>query len=140
ANGGLGIHAQVKVRVADDRFPDDIFPSRSEWDEDAGEWHAVAGTDSSPVVRRYGDGTVLVETTLGRLLFNESLPRDYAYYPRTESADPNHGLTKKDLGFVVGELVERYPKAIVGQSLDSVKDLGFEYATRAGLTISVADV
>ncbi|HEY1739824.1 MAG TPA: DNA-directed RNA polymerase subunit beta', partial [Acidimicrobiia bacterium] len=139
ANGGLGIHALVKVRVADDRFPEDVFPARTEWDDEAG-WREVPGAERSPVARRYGDGTVLVETSLGRLMFNESLPRDYAFYPRPDAESPRHGLTKKDLGFVVGELVEQYPKAIVAQSLDSIKDLGFEYATRAGLTISVADV
>ena len=41
---------------------------------------------------------------------------------------------------IVGELVEHYTKAEVATSLDKLKELGFEYSTRAGLTISIADV
>jgi len=37
-------------------------------------------------------------------------------------------------------LVEQYPRAVVADSLDKLKDLGFDYATRSGLTISIADV
>ena len=136
---GLDIHAIIRVRMSDDRFPEDKFQARSEWDEASGEWVTVAGAEASPVLRRSGDGIVLVETTLGRLLLNEALPRDYAYYPR-ETSDKGRGLTKKDLGFIVGELVEQYPKALVAQSLDKIKDLGFRFATVSGLTISVADV
>ncbi len=145
---GLDVHALVQVRMSDDRFPEDKFPARMEWDEAAGVWKPGLGTDRSPVLRRSGDGIVLVETTLGRLLFNETLPRDYAFYPREENDtgynEEDHksgrGLKKKSLGFIVGELVDQYPKATVAQSLDKIKDLGFKFATIAGLTISVADV
>ena len=40
----------------------------------------------------------------------------------------------------MGELVELYTKAEVATSLDKLKELGFEYSTRAGLTISISDV
>ncbi len=136
---GLDIHAVIRVRVPDDRFPEDRFTARVDYDEASGEWKAVPGAERSPVVRRYGDGIVLVESTLGRLLFNESLPRDYVFYPRPEN-DKGKGLTKRDLGAVVGELVEKYPKAVVAETLDRIKDLGFRFATIAGLTISIADV
>ena len=136
---GLDIHATIRVRMADDRFPEDKFPARMDWDEAKGEWITNPDAAKSPVVRRSGDGIVLVETTLGRLLLNESMPRDYAFYPRIDM-DKGRGLTKKDLGFIVGELVEQYPKATVATSLDKIKDLGFRFATVAGLTISVADV
>ena len=67
-----------------------------------------------------GDGRVLVETTLGRLLFNEAFPPDFPFHgPRR--------CKKRDLTELVGELVENYPKAVVAESLDKLKDLGFEY-------------
>jgi DNA-directed RNA polymerase subunit beta' len=137
ADVGLDIHATIRVRMDAARFPADRFPPRQEWDDAAGEWKDVDGAADSPVVRSYEDGRVLAESTLGRLLFNEALPATYPYFPRERHPK---GLTKKDLSVVVGELVETYPKALVGQSLDSIKDLGFRFASIAGLTISVADV
>ena len=53
---------------------------------------------------------------------------------------PRRVLRKRDLTELISELVEEYPRAVVAESLDKLKDLGFEYATRAGLTISIADV
>src|SRR5262249_42685717 len=47
---------------------------------------------------------------------------------------------KRDVTELISELVERYPRAVVAESLDKLKDLGFEYSTQAGLTISIADV
>src|SRR5262249_15230121 len=49
-------------------------------------------------------------------------------------------LRKRDVTELIGELVERYPRAVVAESLDKLKDLGFEYSTQAGLTISISDV
>ena len=49
-------------------------------------------------------------------------------------------VRKRDVTEIVGELVELYTKAEVATSLDKLKELGFEYSTRAGLTISISDV
>ena len=123
----LSLHAVIKVRMPTGRFPEELFPTRDAKHEDA------------VVLRRSGsngDGAVLVESTLGRFLFNEAFPTDFpfqgAYAPR--------GLKKRELTAIVGDLVDAYSKAEVAESLDHLKDLGFEYATRAGLTISIADV
>ena len=78
------------------------------------------------------DGSVLLETTLGRALFNEALPEDYPYV--------NVEVGKKKLGEIVNDLAERYPKVQVGVTLDKLKDLGFKWATRSGVTVSIADV
>jgi DNA-directed RNA polymerase subunit beta' len=122
----LSLHARIKVRMPSARFPEDEFPTRDAKHEDA------------VVVKRFGsngDGTVLVESTLGRLLFNEAFPPDFPY----RGTGPN-GLKKRALTEIVGELVDRYTKEEVAESLDNLKDLGFDFATRAGLTISIADI
>ena len=49
-------------------------------------------------------------------------------------------MKKRDLTEIASVLVESHPRAVVAQSLDKLKDLGFEFATRSGLTISIADV
>ncbi|WP_148572845.1 DNA-directed RNA polymerase subunit beta' [Nocardioides caldifontis] len=74
----------------------------------------------------------LRETTLGRALFNEALPADYPYV--------NEEVGKKRLGEIVNDLAERYTKVEVAHALDALKDLGFHWATRSGVTVSIDDV
>ncbi len=75
---------------------------------------------------------MLLETTLGRALFNEALPADYPY--------ADYEVGKKQLGQIVNDLAERYPKVEVATCLDRLKDLGFHWATRSGVTVSIGDV
>ncbi len=75
---------------------------------------------------------LLLETTLGRALFNETLPEDYEYV--------NVQVDKKRLSGIVNALAERYPKVQVAATLDALKDTGFHWATRSGLTVSISDV
>ena len=72
------------------------------------------------------------ETTLGRALFNEVLPEGYDYV--------EYDVTKKLLGKIVDDLAEGFTKVKVAQTLDSLKSLGFYWATRAGITIAIEDV
>jgi len=78
------------------------------------------------------DGSVLLETTLGRALFNEALPADYPYV--------NVEVDRKKLSQIVNDLAERYPKVEVAVTLDRLKALGFKWATRSGVTVSSSDV
>ncbi len=74
----------------------------------------------------------LLETTLGRALFNEALPADYPYVEAV--AD------KGQLSAIVNDLAERYPKVEVAATLDRIKDAGFYWATRSGVTVSLSDI
>ena len=49
-------------------------------------------------------------------------------------------MTKKELGQIVNDLAERYPKVAVAQTLDALKAAGFHWATRSGITIAIDDV
>jgi DNA-directed RNA polymerase subunit beta' len=73
-----------------------------------------------------------IETTLGRCLLNETLPTDYPFV--------NFEVGKKQLSVIVNELAETYPKVEVAAALDALKDAGFHWATRSGVTISIEDV
>src|SRR5690349_12932088 len=80
-----------------------------------------------------GEGEIrTVDTTLGRAIFNEALPADYPFV--------NEQIGKKQLGVIVNDLAERYSKVDVGVALDNLKDTGFHWATRSGVTISIEDV
>ncbi len=77
-------------------------------------------------------GTATHETTLGRALFNELLPADY---PWVEAV-----ADKSLISSIVNDLAERYPKVKVAETLDRVKDAGFYWATRSGVTVALSDV
>jgi len=133
---GVSLHAVIKVRMPSARFPEDEFPERDDKHTD----RIVLRRDGGN-----GHGRVLVETTLGRLLFNEAFPAGFPFQsPRqigkADEEKKDTGFKKRELTEIVGELVDRYSRAEVATSLDNLKDLGFEYSTRAGLTISIADV
>ena len=76
--------------------------------------------------------TVTLETTLGRALFNDTLPADYPFV--------NYEVGKKALGAIVNDLAERYTKVEVAASLDALKEAGFTWATQSGVTVSIDDV
>jgi len=75
---------------------------------------------------------IVIETTLGRALFNETLPPDYAFV--------DTDVDKKVLSAIVNDLAERYPKVAVAATLDALKEAGFHWATRSGVTVSISDV
>ena len=52
----------------------------------------------------------------------------------------NYEVGKKALGAIVNDLAERYTKVEVAASLDALKDTGFHWATRSGVTVSIEDV
>ena len=75
---------------------------------------------------------VTLKTTLGRALFNEALPVGHEYV--------NYSVDKKALGALINEMSAKSDKVTVGACLDALKDLGFRWATRSGVTISIGDV
>ncbi|QKJ24764.1 DNA-directed RNA polymerase subunit beta' [Aquiluna borgnonia] len=73
----------------------------------------------------------LKETTFGRALFNETLPEAYPYVEMQ--------VGKKQLGQIVSDLVEMFSRTEVAQALDKLKDAGFYWATRSGVSMSISD-
>ncbi len=107
----LDIQSKVKIRQRD------VVPPRG--------WTPPDGVEPN------GSG-ILLETTLGRALFNETLPYDYPFV--------DEEISKRQLSAIVNDLAERYPKVQVAATLDALKAAGFHWATRAGVTIAIDDV
>ena len=74
----------------------------------------------------------MIRSTIGRVIFNGAFPADFEFR--------NHQVLKGDVARLVDEVVHRYDRALVEEVLDNLKNLGFHYATRAGVTIGVEDV
>ena len=111
--GALSVQAQIKVRLTQQRPPRDLE------------------NELFPEGWNYGDGWTAT-TTLGRVLFNELLPADYPFV--------NEQMPKKRQATIINDLAERYPMIVVAQTVDKLKDVGFYWATRSGVTVSISDV
>ncbi|MEY3407263.1 MAG: hypothetical protein RL038_324 [Actinomycetota bacterium] len=108
--GDLSLRAKVKIRL------DNVTPG--------------PGMEA-PEGFAFGD-SLLVETTLGRAFFNDALPADYPFV--------NTVVGKKQLGDIINRMTDVYPKVAVAGTLDNLKELGFHWATRSGVSIGIVDV
>jgi DNA-directed RNA polymerase subunit beta' len=118
-NGDIDLHARIKVRVG--------------WLAGEAALHAQLKPmlkeliDDAPVS---SDG--LTETTVGRAIMNGAFPAGFPYI--------NAVLIKSDVRTIVEEVIHTYDKPDVANTLDNIKSLGFQFATKAGLTIGLQDV
>ena len=112
--GALSVRAQIKVRLTELRPPHEV---ETELFGENG-W-------------RPGNPWIC-KTTLGRVIFNELLPQGYPFI--------NEQMHKKVQARIINDLAERYPMIVVAQTVDKLKDAGFHWATRSGVTVSMADV
>ncbi|PIR74621.1 MAG: DNA-directed RNA polymerase subunit beta' [Candidatus Magasanikbacteria bacterium CG10_big_fil_rev_8_21_14_0_10_47_10] len=73
----------------------------------------------------------IIETSVGRIFFNEILPDKLPYY--------NEAITKKHLGQIIQLLLEYYGQEETARVLDSMKQLGFKYVTKSGYSLGMDD-
>ena len=112
--GDLGLHAPVKIRMSKE----------------------VNGTVY----------TALVETTLGKVIFNHPVPQDLGFITR-DPADPasmvkpevDFLVDKKNLGKIIDRCIAAHGTNIAATVLDNIKNQGYKYSTRSGITVSVFD-
>ena len=74
----------------------------------------------------------LIETTVGRVLFNEAVPEKVPYC--------NELLTKKNLKKVINGIIQRTNIATTAQFLDDIKELGFNWSFKGGLSFNLGDL
>ncbi len=94
------------------------------------------------------DGTVkngLVESTLGRFIFNEIIPQDLGFVDR--SAEENDLLLevdfhvgKKQLKKILEKVINIHGATKTAEVLDDIKSMGYKYSTRAAMTVSISDM
>ena len=87
----------------------------------------------------------LIETTLGRLIFNSVVPQDLGFKKRECMDDMfvleiDHKVVKKDLGAIVERCFRKHGENKTAQVLDAIKNLGYRYSTRGAITVSVSDI
>ena len=113
ANGALGLHAPIKIRVTKE----------------------INGEKK----------TKLINATLGRLIFNAPIPQDLGFIRRdTEDSlfelEIQTVVKKKELGKLIDYCIKKHGSAVCAEMLDSIKEMGYKYSTRASFSISVYDM
>lgn len=103
-------------------------------------------------------------TTVGKVIFNNMFPTDFPFLNEVSAenfvATPERfflemgkdvkeaiksmpvtaAFKKKDLGKIIGEIFKRYSTEKTSEILDQIKDMGFQYSTVAGVTVSLSDI
>ncbi|TLM80427.1 MAG: DNA-directed RNA polymerase subunit beta' [Actinobacteria bacterium] len=118
-NRTVDLQAMIEVRLAED------IVEQYDVGEDA---DGVVTHKTAARERKAGER---IRTTVGRITFNRALPADHAFV--------NREIDKKGIAAVVEECSTKYGTVELARILDDVKRLGFHYATRAGVTVSVWD-
>ena len=85
----------------------------------------------------------LVESTVGRFIFNENVPQDLGFVDR--EVDPfglevDFLVDKKSLGKIIDKCFRKHGNTETAILLDHIKALGFKYSTKGGMTVAVADM
>ena len=89
--------------------------------------------------------TKKVQTTVGRIIYNEGIPQDLGYVDRSNpdnafELEINFPVIKKNLGDIVNRCINKHGLTESAEVLDYIKSIGFKYSTLAGVTFSAADV
>ena len=88
--------------------------------------------------------TKLLETTLGRVIFNEPIPQDLGFVDRSNpdnlfALEIDKLVNKKELGKIIERCIRVHGTAKSAAVLDAVKAQGYKYSTRSGITVAVCD-
>lgn len=85
----------------------------------------------------------LVESTVGRFIFNEGIPQDLGFVDREKdpfSLEVDFLTDKKSLGKIIDKCFRKHGNTKTAELLDYVKSMGYKYSTVGGITVAVADM
>lgn len=87
----------------------------------------------------------IVESTLGRFLFNEILPQDLGYVDRSNPdnlllPEVDFHVGKKQLKQILEKVINIHGASVTAEVLDLIKSTGYKYSTRAAMTVSISDM
>ncbi len=108
--------------------------------------NGVVGIHAKVKVRMFLDGDKegrLVESTVGRFIFNQGIPQDLGFVDRDEdpySLEVDFLCDKKKLGAIIDKCYRKHGNTGTVIMLDYIKSMGYKYSTKAAVTISVSDM
>ena len=86
-----------------------------------------------------------IETTVGRIIYNEGIPQDLGFVDRTDpekefNLEIDFPVIKKNLGTIIAKCINVHGLSESAEVLDYIKAIGYKYSTKGAITVSVADV
>ncbi|MDD3193720.1 MAG: DNA-directed RNA polymerase subunit beta' [Oscillospiraceae bacterium] len=86
----------------------------------------------------------IIETTMGRIIFNDPIPQDLGYVDRSKpenmfKLEVEFLVGKKQLGEIIEKCIRMHGTATTAEVLDKIKAQGFKYSTRSAITVAVCD-
>ncbi len=98
------------------------------------------------ITKKVGDHSIskIIDTTVGRMIFNEPIPQDLGFVDRTKSENEfnleiDFLVKKKQIGQIVDRCIRVHGTAMTSEVLDNIKALGYKYSTRSAITVAVCD-
>ncbi len=98
------------------------------------------------MTKTVGDETLthMLDTTVGRLIFNDPIPQDLGYVDRTKpenlfDLEVSFLVGKKQLGQIIDRCIKVHGTATTAEVLDKIKAQGFKYSTKGAITVAVVD-
>ncbi len=100
------------------------------------------------ITKKLADGTVksgIIESTLGRLIFNEIIPQDLGFVDREVGdnillPEIDFHVGKKQLKQILEKVINTHGATATAEVLDAIKATGYKYSTRAAMTVSISDM
>lgn len=107
--------------------------------------HAKIKVKRSLIDKDGNQQSKIVETTVGRVIFNEIIPQDIGFVDRSKAKNKfnfeiDFLCDKKALGRIINRCINKYSATSTAKMLDNIKNLGFKYSTKGSLTVSVSDM
>ncbi len=124
-DGQINLHTGIKLRLAQPVWGDEKPSLVISQDGELG------GEDGGGVPQKLSNQPI-IETTVGRILFNELLPEGFGFV--------NDTMDKKQIGAVIADCYKRFGQHTTVNLLDSLKEFGFNMATKAGISIAISDL
>ncbi len=119
-DGLLDLHSRIKFRLHD-----------AVWGEEKPSM-VISQGEGTTVEPKEGKATRVIETTVGRIMLNEILPAGFGFV--------NDTMDKKRIGAVISNCYKRFGQHATVVLLDDLKQLGFNSATLAGISIAISDL
>ena len=100
------------------------------------------------VSKKMADGTTktaIVESTVGRFIFNEIIPQDLGFVDRTVEGNElkleiDFHVGKKQLKQILEKVINTHGATQTAITLDDIKSIGYKYSTKAAMTVSISDM
>ena len=100
------------------------------------------------VTKTMADGTVktdIIESTIGRFIFNEIIPQDLGFVDRSVPGNElklevDFHVAKKQLKQILEKVINVHGATQTAVTLDDIKAIGYKYSTRAAMTVSISDM